>query len=37
MLQIGQIIGVDGEHNSSLDTNLCSGTCQTSSDIDESP
>lgn len=28
---------VDGAHNSSLDTNLCSSTCQTSSDIDESP
>ena len=28
---------VDGAHNSSLDTNLCSGTCLTSSDIDESP
>ena len=28
---------VDGAHNSSLDTNVCSGICQTSSDIDESP
>ena len=28
---------VDGAHNLSLDTNLCSGTCLTSSDIDESP
>ena len=28
---------VDGAHNSSLDINLCSSTCQTSSDIDESP
>ena len=28
---------VDGAHNSSLDSNLCSSTCQTSSDIDESP
>ena len=27
---------VDGAHNSSLDTNLCSSTCQTFSDIDES-
>ena len=26
---------VDGAHNSSLDTNLCSGTCLTSSDFDE--
>ena len=28
---------VDGAHNSSLDTNVYSGTCQKSSDIDESP
>ena len=28
---------VNGVHNSSLDTNLCSSTCQTSGDIDESP
>ena len=28
---------VDGAHNSSLDTNVYSGTCQKSSDIDEGP
>ncbi|XP_068685080.1 zinc finger MYM-type protein 1-like [Montipora capricornis] len=28
---------VNGAHKSSLDANVCSGTCQTSSDIDESP
>ena len=28
---------IDGTHNSSLDTNLHSSTCQMSSDIDESP
>ena len=28
---------VDGAHNSSLDTNICSGNCQTSSVIDGSP
>ena len=28
---------VDDAHNSSLDTNLYSGTCQKSSDIDEGP
>ena len=28
---------VDGAHNSSLDTNLYSGTCQKSNDIDEGP